>query len=83
MLEEILQILGSKHPLRSKPICIADDAKYGDGYTKYNCLTKSGWEAYSKLIKIIYQLHYIGVLGDRTANQVIDELDSIVSGKPY
>jgi len=83
MLEEILQTLGSKHPLRNKSICIDDDNKYGDGYTKYDTLTKSGWKAYDKLINIIYELHNMGVIGDNTTEQIIDELDSIVSSKQY
>lgn len=83
MLEEILQTMGSKHPLHNKPICIADDEKYGDGYTKYDCLTKSGWKAYDKLIDIVYKLNQMGVLDDNTSENVIEELDKIVSQPQY
>ena len=78
MLEEILKILGSKHPLRNKPICIADDAKYGDGYTKYDALTKSGWKAYDKLLDILLDLRNMGLLSDGSYDDMIDELDYIV-----
>lgn len=83
MLEGILEKLGSKHPLRNNPICIADNEKYGDGYTKYECLTKSGWKAYGKLIDIIYQLNRMGVLDDDVTERAVEELDSIVSQRPF
>jgi hypothetical protein len=83
MLEGILEQLGSKHPLRKNPICIADDEKYGDGYTKYECLTKSGWKAYEKLIDIIYQLNRIDVLDNDATERAVEELDSIVSQRPF
>ena len=83
MLEGILEKLGSKHPLRNNPICIADNEKYGDGYTKYECLTKSGWKAYGKLIDIIYQLNRMGVLDDDVTERAVEELDSVVSQRPF
>ena len=78
MLEEILKNLGSKHPLRKNPICIADNDKYGDGYTKYECLTKSGQKAYDKLLDILLDLRNMGVLSSGSYDDMIDELDSIV-----
>lgn len=78
MLEEILKNLGSKHPLRNNPICIADDEKYGDGYTKYNCLTKSGQKAYDKLLDILLDLRNMGVLSSGSYDDMVDELDAIV-----
>lgn len=83
MLEGILEKLGSKHPLRNNPICIADDEKYGDGYTKYDCLTQSGWKAYEKLIDIIYQLNRMEVLDDDVTERAVEELDSIVTQRPF
>lgn len=83
MLEQILQLLGSKHPIRTNPICIADNEKYGDGYTKYEWLTKSGWEAYEKLIAIIYQLNKMGILTDTAVEDVIETLDNIISTDIY
>ena len=83
MLEGILEQLGSKHPLRKNPICIADDEKYGDGYTKYDCLTKSGWKAYDKLIDIIYHLNRMDVLDNDATERAVEELDSIVSQRPF
>ena len=83
MLEGILKTLGSKHPLRNKPICVANDDKYGDGYTKYNTLTKSGWQAYNKLLDIIYQLNRIDVLDDDTTERAVEELDQIISQEQY
>ena len=83
MLEGILEQLGSKHPLRKNPICIADDEKYGDGYTKYDCLTKSGWKAYDKLIDIIYHLNRMDVLDNDVTERAVEELDSIVSQRPF
>lgn len=83
MLEGILEKLGSQHPLRKNPICIADDEKYGDGYTKYDCLTKSGWKAYEKLIDIIYQLNRMEVLDDDATERAVEELDSIATAKPF
>lgn len=78
MLEEILEKLGSKHSLRKNPICIADDKKYGDGYTKYECLTKSGQKAYDKLLDILLDLRNMGVLSSGNYENMIDELDYIV-----
>ena len=78
MLEEILKNLGSKHPLRNNPICIADDEKYGDGYTKYECLTKSGQKAYDKLLDILLDLRNMGVLSSGSYDDMVDELDCIV-----
>lgn len=78
MLEEILKNLGSKHPLRNNPICIADDEKYGDGYTKYECLTKSGQKAYDKLLDILLDLRNMGVLSSDSYDDMVDELDCIV-----
>ena len=78
MLEEILKNLGSKHPLRNNPICIADDEKYGDGYTKYECLTKSGQKAYDKLLAILLDLITIGVLPGGSYGDIVDKLDAIV-----
>ena len=78
MLEGILKNLGSKHPLRKNPICIADDKKYGDGYTKYNCLTKSGQKAYDKLLDILLDLRNMGVLSDGSYDDMVDELDYII-----
>ena len=83
MLEGILEKLGSKHPLRNNPICIADDEKYGDGYTKYDCLTQSGQKAYEKLIDIIYQLNRMEVLDDDVTERAVGELDSIVTQRPF
>lgn len=78
MLEGILEKFGSKHPLRNNPICIADDEKYGDGYTKYECLTKSGQKAYDKLLDILFDLRNMGVLSSGSYDDVVDELDCIV-----
>ena len=78
MLEGILEQLGSKHPLRKNPICIADDEKYGDGYTKYDCLTKSGQKAYDRLLDILLGLRNMGVLSDDSYDDIVDELDAIV-----
>ena len=78
MLEGILEKLGSKHPLRNNPICIADNEKYGDGYTKYECLTKSGQKAYDKLLDILLDLRNMGVLSSGSYDDMIDELDAIV-----
>ena len=78
MLEGILEQLGSKHPLRNKPICIADDEKYGDGYTKYECLTKSGQKAYDRLLDILLGLRNMSVLSDDSYDDIVDELDAIV-----
>ena len=78
MLEEILKNLGSKHPLRNNPICIADNEKYGDGYTKYECLTKSGQKAYDKLLDILLNLRNMGVLSSGSYDDMVDELDCIV-----
>ena len=78
MLEQILQTLGSKHPFRANPICIADNDKYGDGYTKYECLTKSGQKAYDKLLDILLDLRNMGVLSSSSYDDMVDELDCIV-----
>ena len=78
MLEQILQTLGSKHPFRANPICIADNDKYGDGYTKYECLTKSGQKAYDKLLDILLDLRNMGVLSSGSYDDMVDELDYIV-----
>ena len=78
MLEQILQTLGSKHPFRANPICIADNEKYGDGYTKYECLTKSGQKAYDRLLDILLGLRNMGVLSDDSYDDIVDELDAIV-----
>lgn len=78
MLEQILQTLGSKHPFRANPICIADNDKYGDGYTKYDCLTKSGQKAYDKLLDILLDLRNMGVLSSSSYDDMVDELDCIV-----
>ena len=78
MLEEILKNLGSKHPLRNNPICIADDEKYGDGYTKYNCLMKSGQKAYDKLLAILLDLITMGVLLGGSYGDIVDKLDAII-----
>lgn len=78
MLEEILKNLGSKHPLRNNPICISDNEKYGDGYTKYECLTKSGQKAYDKLLDILLDLRNMGILSSGSYDDMIDELDYIV-----
>lgn len=78
MLEQILQTLGSKHPFRANPICIADNDKYGDGYTKYECLTKSGQKAYDKLLDILLDLRNMGVLSSGSYDDLVDELDYIV-----
>ena len=83
MLEGILENLGSKHPLRKNAICIADDEKYGDGYTKYDCLTKCGWKAYDKLIERIYQPNSMDALDDDTTERAVKELDSIATAKPF
>ena len=78
MLEQILQTLGSKHPFRVNPICIADDNKCGDGYTKYECLTKTGQKAYDKLLDILLDLRNMGVLSYGSYDDMVDELDYIV-----
>ena len=78
MLEQILQTLGSKHPFRDNPICIADNDKYGDGYTKYECLTKSGRKAYDKLLDILLDLRNMGVLSYGSYDDMVDELDYII-----
>ena len=78
MLEQILQTLGSKHPFRANPICIADNDKYGDGYTKYECLTKSGQKAYDKLLDILLDLRNMGALSSVSYDDMVDELDCIV-----
>lgn len=78
MLEQILQTLGSKHPFRANPICIADNDKYGDGYTKYEYLTKSGQKAYDKLLDILLDLRNMGVLSSGSYDDMVDELDYIV-----
>ena len=52
--------------------------KYGDGYTKYNCLTKSGQKAYDKLLDILLDLRNMGVLSDGSYDDMVDELDYII-----
>lgn len=54
-LEEILKMLGSKHPLRENPI-----KEVIDGDEHMNYLTISGWKAYDRLTSLILLLiHYV------------------------
>jgi hypothetical protein len=68
-IEEILQILGSKHPVRKTPI------KYEDTYDDW--LTISGNKVYRDLIDII---GFVGDICDSCfADSIIEELDAIVN----
>ena len=81
MLEEILQkYFGSKRPFRRKPIITG---RYSDGTPAIDYLTKSGNKAYDKLIGLIYALRELGVIADGEEHNIIETLDSIVSGTQY
>lgn len=78
MLEEILKILGSKHPMLKKPICINKEKCDEEG-VRYNCLTRSGWKSYGKLIDIIYKLNQMGVVDDALCENIVEDLDDIIT----
>lgn len=78
-LEEILQMcFDCKKPfLKQKQV---DTIDY-DGEKHYRHLTVPGNVAYSRLTDAIYGLELIGVIDN--ANDIIEELDDIVSSEEY
>jgi hypothetical protein len=76
-LEEILKMLGSKHPLRENPIKEVID---GDEHMDY--LTISGWKAYDRLTSLIFALDTL-CPGTINIDSLIDELDYLVDNELY
>lgn len=77
-LEDILKRFGCEKPfLKNRQV---DNIDY-DGTRHYRYLTESGNKAYNLLTDVIYGLQNIGVIDN--ANDIIDELDSIVSSEEY
>ena len=76
-LEELLKMLGSKHPLRENPV-----KEIVDGDERMNYLTVSGWKAYDKLTSIIFALNLL-CPGTIDTDSLIDELDYLVDNELY
>lgn len=76
-LEELLQLLGSKHPLRKNPVKeIIDNDK------RIDYLTISGWKAYNKLTSLIFALDTL-CPGTIDTDSLITELDYLVDNELY
>ena len=74
-LDSILQIMGSKNPLRSKPIVtMVDGEKHKDW------LTKSGWIAYGKLTTLLYG---IGTVCEINVENIVEALDALADSDAY
>ena len=77
-LESILKkYFGCRKPFRNTPKIEKND----DGETSYTFLTNRGFEAYDKLVELVYDLEDIGVIRD--ANEVVEELDCIATDMVY
>lgn len=78
-LESILQKnFGCKKPLLKRRRV---STVWGDGSKTYTVLTARGSEAYNRLIDTLYALEEIGAIDD--ANDIIENLDEIASGREY
>lgn len=78
-LESILQKnFGCKKPLLKRRRV---STVWGDGSKTYTVLTAKGSEAYNRLIDTLYALEEIGAIDD--ANDIIENLDEIASGREY
>lgn len=77
MLDEILrEYFGCEKAFLDEP----KELKGADGEVEYDYLTTEGWQAYGRLIDLLYDLQSVGALD---ANDVIDNLDSVISGREY
>lgn len=78
-LESILQKnFGCKKPLlKNRKVSTVR----ADGSKTYTQLTAKGSEAYNRLIDTLYALEEMGVIDD--ANDIIESLDEIASGRDY
>lgn len=78
-LEEILKMcFGCKKPfLKKKQI----DYIESDGEKHFRFLTVAGSKAYGDLVDVVYGLEMIGVISD--ANEIVEQLDDIVSSEQY
>ena len=67
-LDSILQMMGSKQPMRRKPIKTK-------GVEQSDWLTKSGWQAYDRLIALLYG---IGTVCEVNVDKIIEKIDYLV-----
>lgn len=52
-------------------------------FKKNGELTKVGYEAYAKLIDIIYNLGDIDVICEKDVNPIINKIDEVIDGPVY
>ena len=78
-LEDILkEYFGLEGP--AFPDCEPQRNEYGD-WDQETLLTENGWKAYIKLTNLVSDLGNIGVMATADAQEVIDNLDEILTSK--